>query len=77
MDPDHYQLVLDNRLEGRNATDVRLLVRTVETDEVPGPIQPADRAKGRILVFASMAFFAAVTGLFAVRIRRSLAGRET
>lgn len=76
IDPDHYQLVLDNRMEGRSATEVRLLVRTVESDEVPGPIRLADRAKGRTLVLSSMALFAAVAGLFAVRLRSALTRRD-
>ena len=76
LDPDHYQLVLDNRLEGRGATEVHLLVRTVESEESPGPIRTADPAKGRTLVFASMGLFAAVAGLFTVRLRRGLANRN-
>ena len=75
-DPDHYQLVLDNRMEARGATEVRLLVRTVESDETAGPIRPADRAKGRTLVLVSVGVFAAVAGLFALRLRDGLARRE-
>jgi len=77
VDPDHYQLVLDNRMEGRGPTDVHLLVRTVEAEEVAGPVRTADRTKGRTLVFASMAVFAVVAGLFAVRLRRGLDARES
>ncbi len=76
IDPDHYQLVLDNRLEGRAPTDVHLLVRTVESDESSGPIRLADRAKGRALVFGSMGIFAAVAGLFAFRLRKGLARQQ-
>ena len=77
VEPDHYQLVLDNRMEGRTTSEVRLLVRTVESEEASGPVRPADRAKGRILVLASMAIFAAVAGLFAVRLRKNLDRRVT
>jgi hypothetical protein len=76
IDPDHYQLVLDNRLEGRSPADVHLLVRTVEFDESPGPIRLAGRAKGRALVFGSLGIFAAVAGLFAFRLRKGLERRK-
>lgn len=77
VDPDHYQLVLDNRMEGRSASDVHLLVRTVESEEVPGPVRLADRTKGRTLVLTSMGIFAAVAGIFAVRLRRGLENRQS
>ncbi len=76
LDPDHYQLVLDNRMEGRGPTAVHLLVRTVESEETPGPIRTADPAKGRTLVFASMGLFATVAGLFAAQLRRGLSNRS-
>jgi hypothetical protein len=75
-DPDHYQLVLDNRLEGRAPSDVHLLVRTVESEESPGPIRLADHARGRALVFGSMGLFAAVAGLFAFHLKKGLARQE-
>ena len=74
-DPDHYQLVLDNRMEARGPSEVRLLVRTVESDETVGTVRPADRTKGRTLVLLSMGVFAAVAGLFAVRLRNGLVRR--
>lgn len=76
IDPDHYQLVLDNRVEGRAPTDVHLLVRTVESEESPGPIRLAERAKGKALVFGSMAIFAVVAGLFAFRLKKGLTRQD-
>ncbi len=76
VEPDHYQLVLDNRMEGRGPSEVQLLVRTVETEEVSGPVRLVDRSKGRTLVFASMGLFLAACGLFAAGLRRGLQGRE-
>ncbi|MBI4892050.1 MAG: hypothetical protein HY821_15600 [Acidobacteria bacterium] len=56
-DPDHYVIVLDNRMEGRASTEVRLTVRTVQGDGHVGPVTPADPVRGQILVWSTMALF--------------------
>ena len=72
LEPDHYQIVLDNRLEGRGPAEVHLLVRVVYGEAVKGPVRAADPRKGRILVWSSMALFACVALLSATKLKRSL-----
>ncbi len=74
-EPDHYVLVLDNRLEGREAAEVRLLVRVVYGDEGVGPVRIADPRKGQILVWSAMALFAGVALFAGGRIRRNVERR--
>jgi hypothetical protein len=59
-DPDHYLIVLDNRLEARSATEVHLLVRILHNDGPSGPISTADPRKGQLLVWSSFSLFAAL-----------------
>ena len=59
-DPDHYLIVLDNRLEARSSTQVHLLVRILHDDGPTGPISTADPRKGQLLVWSSFALFAAL-----------------
>lgn len=60
-EPDHYLIVLDNRLEGRTLTEVHLVVRVVHGDGPAGPISQVDPRKGQILVWSTMAVFAVVS----------------
>lgn len=71
-EPDHYQLVLDNRLEGRSATEVHLMVRLVYGDAPSGPVRRADSRKGAILVWVTMLLFATVAATFTFRLKQNL-----
>jgi len=75
LDPDHYQLVLDNRLDARAPAEVHLLVRVVFTPEPEGPIQSPNPRRAQVLVYASLAFFAA-TALFAALQYRAVQNRR-
>lgn len=57
-DPDHYLIVLDNRIEARSMAEVRLLVRVVYGDGPSGHASPADPRKGQVLVWSSFGLFA-------------------
>ena len=71
-DPDDYQIVLDNRLEGRDTADVHLLVRVVYGAPASGPVRHADPRKGALLVWSSMGLFACVAVFSATRLKRNL-----
>jgi hypothetical protein len=66
-----YALALDNRLEGRWPTDVRVQL-TVNFRSAPAgiPLYPS-RARGLIVVIATLAFFAAVTAYAVWRLRNA------
>jgi hypothetical protein len=56
-DPDHYLIVLDNRIEARSPAEVRLLVRLVYGNSPSGRISTADPRKGQLLVWSSFGLF--------------------
>jgi hypothetical protein len=66
-EPDHYVLVLDNRMEGRTAADVHLLVRVIQGDDSANTVSFADARKGKILVWSSLLLFAGIAVFSAVR----------
>jgi hypothetical protein len=68
-DPDHYVIVLDNRMEGRTPAEVHLLVRVIYGDETPNTVTYADPRKGKILVWSSLLLFAGIAVFAAVRFR--------
>jgi len=76
LEPDHYQLVLDNRLDARAPAEVHLLVRVVFTPDEEGPIQTADPRRAQILVYSTLAFFAAAS-LFAAWQYRAVQNRRS
>lgn len=65
-DPDHYLIVLDNRLEARSPAEVHLLVRTVQGDGPAGAVSFANPRKGQLLVWSSFALFA-VLAIYSAR----------
>ncbi|MBI5085846.1 MAG: hypothetical protein HZB13_14760 [Acidobacteria bacterium] len=71
-EPDQYQLVLDNRLEGRGAARVHLIVRVARNDDNTGPVRLADPRKGQILVWASLGLFAVAAVYAGARIKRAI-----
>lgn len=66
-DPDHYIIVLDNRMEGRAPAEVHLLVRVIYGDETPNTVTFADPRKGKLLVWSSLLLFAGIAVFTAVR----------
>lgn len=71
-DPDHYVLVLDNRMEARGATEVHLLVRLVYGDVASGPVRHVDGRKGMLLVWSTMLLFATIAATFTFRLKQNL-----
>lgn len=71
-DPDHYVIVLDNRLEARSMAEVHLLVRLVYGDGPSGHVSAADRRKGQILVWSSFGLFALLAIYSGRQIHRRL-----
>lgn len=71
-DPDHYLIVLDNRMEARSPAEVHLLVRTVHGDGPAGPVSYADPRKGQLLVWSSFGLFAILAVYSGRQIQRRL-----
>lgn len=74
-DPDHYLVVLDNRLEARSMAEVRLLVRVVFGDSPSGLVTYADPRKGQLLVWSSLGLFAALAIFSGRRIHLRMIAR--
>lgn len=72
LEPDHYLVVLDNRLEARSMAEVHLLVRVVYGDGPAGHISTADPRKGQILVWSSFGLFALLAVYSSRQIHRRL-----
>ncbi len=70
-----YRLVLDNRMEGREAALVRLRV-TVVRGEGKGPARGPDRARGQAAVWVSVTLFLVICGGAGWRLRRAWVERE-
>ncbi len=75
-DPDHYLIVLDNRMEGRGSTEVHLIVRTVLGNGAVGPAATADPLRGQLLVWSTMALFLALSLYSGREIHRRIAARQ-
>ena len=73
---DEYRLVLDNRMEGREAAVVRLRV-TVVLGEGKGPARGPDRARGQAAVWVSVMMFLVICGGAGWRLRKAWVGRES
>ncbi|MBI5282190.1 MAG: hypothetical protein HY858_10955 [Candidatus Solibacter usitatus] len=71
-EPDHYQLVLDNRLEGRGPARVHLIVRIAYNDDTTGPVRPADPRKGQILVWSSLGLFTVAAVYAGARLKHAI-----
>ena len=69
--PGRYVVALDNRMEGRAPTKVHLLVRIVRIHEPGGPVRYADPVRARLLVWGSLASFAAIAFWAGERLRRA------
>jgi hypothetical protein len=67
-----YRLVLDNGSNPLHAVRTSLHVRIVYGEGPMEPARHADRAKGQVLVWASMLIFAAVALFAGTRIKRNL-----
>jgi hypothetical protein len=72
---DQYRLVLDNRMEGRQAALVRLRV-TVVMGEAAGPAYAPDRVRGQAAVWISVALFLGITGGAGWKLRRAWVERS-
>ncbi|MGC4055297.1 MAG: hypothetical protein QM757_41210 [Paludibaculum sp.] len=71
-EPDHYQIVLDNRMEGRAPAEVHLLVRVLYGESGEGPVRTAEPRRGQMLVWSSMLLFAAIAATFTFRFKQNL-----
>lgn len=71
-----YRLVLDNQANPAVAVKVALHVRLVHGEGPMDPARRADPAKGRILVWSSMAIFASIALFAGSRIKRNLDLRQ-
>jgi hypothetical protein len=71
-DPDHYLIVLDNRLEARSPAEVHLLVRTIQGDAPAASVSYPDPRKGQLLLWSSFALFAVLAVYSARQIHQRL-----
>ncbi|WP_321477737.1 hypothetical protein [uncultured Paludibaculum sp.] len=71
-EPDRYEIVLDNRMEGRGPAEVHLLVRLLYGESDSGPVRHAEPRKGLALVWSSMLLFAAIAATFTFHFKQSL-----
>lgn len=75
--PRELVLALEARRAARRTTRLRLLVRLLDPSLPFPPVpRPADRRRGEILVWGSLALFAVIASAGAVKLRRSFAHRR-
>lgn len=75
--PSELVLALEAESGARRSTRLRLLVRLLDPAVPFPPVpRPADRRRGAVLVWGSLALFALIASAGAVQLRRSFAGRQ-